>query len=102
MAPHQSVKKTMARRNGFIFSLSPTTSGVPEKEQGIGLRFAHSFWNILTPARIPAKNIPILKRAQRKPMLLFALPGVLFKLSVSTPALPPLFQLPPRMKPARY
>jgi hypothetical protein len=38
-------------------------------------------------------------REQRKPMLLFVLPGVLFKFSVSTPAFAPLFQLPPRMKP---
>ena len=32
-------------------------------------------------------------------MFVFVLPGALFKFSVSTPALPPLFQLPPRMKP---
>jgi hypothetical protein len=34
-------------------------------------------------------------------MLLFVLLGELFKFSVKTPALLPLFQLPPRMKPRR-
>lgn len=34
-------------------------------------------------------------------MFVFVLPGELFKFSVKTPALPPLFQLPPRMKPRK-
>ena len=37
-------------------------------------------------------------RAHRKPMLLFEFVGELFRFSVNTPALAPLFQLPPRLK----
>jgi len=43
-----------------------------------------------------------LKRAQRKPMLLFTFEGELFKFSVNGPAFDPLFQLPPRMKAAPF
>jgi hypothetical protein len=38
------------------------------------------------------------RKTQRKPMLLFVFPGVLFKFSVKSPAFDPLFQLPPRRK----
>lgn len=36
--------------------------------------------------------------AQRKPMLLFVFPGVLFRFDAKAPALLVLFQFPPRMK----
>ena len=39
--------------------------------------------------------------AQRKPMLLFVFPGVLFRFAVKAPALEVLFQLPPRRKAGR-
>lgn len=39
--------------------------------------------------------------AQRKPMLLFVFPGVLFSFAVNAPALDVLFQLPPRRKAGR-
>lgn len=38
-------------------------------------------------------------REQRNPMFVFTLDGELFRLSVKTPELDPLFQLPPRIKP---
>jgi len=39
-----------------------------------------------------------LKRAQRKPTLLFVLPVFQFRFSANGPSFAPLFQLPPRMK----
>lgn len=49
---------------------------------------------------------PLLKRtvelrllATRNPMFVFVFVGPLFRFSANAPALPPLFQLPPRMKP---
>lgn len=36
-------------------------------------------------------------RAERKPMLLFELDRELFKFTLNTPALEPLFQLPPQI-----
>lgn len=51
------------------------------------------------PASQSVSGHCLLSRDTRNPIFVFVLLGALFKFNVNTPALPPLFQLPPRMKP---